>query len=285
MNAADSSQVAVTDADVSTPAVDASMDMEGKQVENERFKAISINALDEWADKYPRLQEKMRDIKLSALIFPFKASPYLVDELIDWEMEGDIADDPFYRLVFPTLDMLSLEHKERLEAAHATDDPFVLKEAIEEIREDLNPHPAGKKQLNAPKKAELTGVQHKYSETCLFFPAAGQTCHAYCTYCFRWAQFIGDSDLRFAQKDAGSLFDYIAEHEEISDILFTGGDPAFMKTRMLKSYFDPFKDPDFLPHVKNLRIGTRALTFWPQRFTTDDDAEELRSVSPPTTTP
>merc|ERR1719230_729906 len=262
MNAADSSQVAVTDADVSTPAVDASMDMEGKQVENERFKAISINALDEWADKYPRLKEKMRDIQLSALIFPFKASPYLVDELIDWEMEGDIADDPFYRLVFPTLDMLSLEHKERLEAAHATDDPFVLKEAIEEIREDLNPHPAGKKQLNAPKKAELTGVQHKYSETCLFFPAAGQTCHAYCTYCFRWAQFIGDSDLRFAQKDAGSLFDYIAEHEEISDILFTGGDPAFMKTRMLKSYFDPFKDPDFLP----------------QRFTTDNDAEELRTL-------
>ena len=31
------------------------------------------------------------------------------------------------------------------------------------------------------KAAELTGVQHKYSETCLFFAAAAQTCHAYCT--------------------------------------------------------------------------------------------------------
>ena len=109
----------------------------------------------------------------------------------------------------------------------------------------------------------------------LFFPAAGQTCHAYCTYCFRWAQFIGDSDLRFAQKDAGSLFDYLADHEEVSDILFTGGDPMFMKTRLIKEYFEPFKDPDFLPHIKNLRIGTRALTFWPQRFTSDDDADEL----------
>ena len=152
----------------------------------------------------------------------------------------------------------------------------------------------------------------------LFFPAAGQTCHAYCTYCFRWAQFIGDSDLRFAQKDAGSLFTYLDEHPEVtdtlrtthahaprpqshhvqyhslhtllptphtphptplglqvSDILFTGGDPMFMKTRLIKEYFEPFKDPDFLPHIKNLRIGTRALTFWPQRFTSDDDADEL----------
>ena len=53
----------------------------------------------------------------------------------------------------------------------------------------------------------------------LFFPAAGQTCHAYCTYCFRWAQFIGDSDLRFAQKDAGSLFTYLDEHPEVTGIL------------------------------------------------------------------
>merc|ERR1719191_1598602 len=173
--------------------------------------------------------------------------------------------------------MLSQEHQDRLNTA-VENDPLDLKEVVASIREALNPHPAGQKALNAPKKAELTGVQHKYSETVLFFAAAAQTCHAYCTYCFRWAQFIGDSDLRFAQKDAGSLFDYIAEHEEVSDILFTGGDPMFMKTRMLKQYFEPFKDPNFLPHIKNLRIGTRALTFWPQRFTTDDDADACMTL-------
>merc|ERR1719217_79963 len=245
--------------------------------ETTRFQAISLNAMDKWAEKFPRLQDKLTDIRMAALIFPFKASPYLVEELIDWEMEGDIADDPFYRLVFPTLDMLAPHHREKLEAT-GTDDPFKLKEVVEEIREDLNPHPAGQKELNAPKKAELTGVQHKYSETVLFFAAAAQTCHAYCTYCFRWAQFIGDSDLRFAQKDAGTLFDYIAEHEEVSDILFTGGDPMFMKTKLVASYFEPFKDPTFLPHIKNIRIGTRALTFWPQRFTTDADADELMEL-------
>ena len=64
----------------------------------------------------------------------------------------------------------------------------------------------------------------------------------------------------------------------MSDILFTGGDPMFMKTRLIQEYFEPFKDPTFLPHIKNLRIGTRALTFWPQRFTTDDDADALMTT-------
>ena len=64
----------------------------------------------------------------------------------------------------------------------------------------------------------------------------------------------------------------------MSDILFTGGDPMFMKTRLFKQYFEPFKDPKFLPHIKNLRIGTRALTFWPQRFISDDDATELHTL-------
>ncbi|KAH8081091.1 synthetase [Aureococcus anophagefferens] len=222
---------------------------EGETPKTERFRAISLAAIDQWGEKYPRLQENMQDVKRAALIFPFKASPYLVDELIDWDMEADIRTDPF-KLVFPTMDMLSDEHRELLDG----------------------------KALNAPKKAELTGVQHKYAETVLFFAAAAQTCHAYCTYCFRWAQFIGDPDLRFAQKDADSLFDYLEEHPEVSDILFTGGDPMIMQTRMLKQYLEPFKDPTHLPHIKNLRIGTRALTFWPQRFTTDADADELMTL-------
>jgi L-lysine 2,3-aminomutase len=118
------------------------------------------------------------------MIFPFKASPYYVDELIDWEAD-DVRQDPFYRLVFPTLDMLSDEHRIKLEVAYEEGDPKKLIKTVEEIRADLNPHPAGQKTLNAPKDDSLTGVQHKYSETVLVFPAAGQTCHAYCTYCFR----------------------------------------------------------------------------------------------------
>merc|ERR1712185_853230 len=94
-----------------------------------RSQAIALNALDTWADKFPRLQEKLQDIQRSALIFPFKASPYLVEELIDWDMEGDVADDPFYRLVFPTMAMLSDDHRAKLETAVA-ENPLDLKEVV-----------------------------------------------------------------------------------------------------------------------------------------------------------
>ena len=67
----------------------------------ERFRAINAKDMDKLAEQYPRLKDKVTDIKRSALIFPFKASPYLVDELIDWDMAGDIGLDPFYKLVFP----------------------------------------------------------------------------------------------------------------------------------------------------------------------------------------
>mmetsp|Transcript_40195 Transcript_40195/g.97099 ORF Transcript_40195/g.97099 Transcript_40195/m.97099 type:complete len:545 (-) Transcript_40195:301-1935(-) len=244
---------------------------------NERYKAISLQAIDKVAERHPEIEPLLDDIRLSGLVFPFKASPYFVDELIDWSV-GDsekVKEDPFYKLVFPTMDMLEQHHRDKLVAAKTGGDPTEIMKAVAEIREDLNPHPAGQKTLNAPKDDSLSGVQHKYSETVLVFPAAAQTCHAYCTYCFRWAQFIGDDELRFAQKEANSLFDYLAEHEEVSDILMTGGDPMIMKTKSLAQYLEPLCDPNFLPHIKNVRIGTRSLTFWPQRFTTDSDADEL----------
>lgn len=262
------------------------------QPNNERYRPITLNAVDKIAEKHPEILPHLDDIRLSGLVFPFKASPYLVDELIDWSVGSEkVRDDPFFRLVFPTLEMLIEEHREKLVAAKATGDPIALTKAVGEIRSDLNPHPAGQRTSNVPKfndndkddsktnqqklEKSLKGVQHKYSETVLVFPAAAQTCHAYCTYCFRWAQFIGDDELRFAQKEAGSLFEYLADHEEVSDILVTGGDPMIMQTRSLKQYLEPFCDPNFLPHVKNVRIGTRSLTFWPQRFTTDKDADDL----------
>jgi len=241
---------------------------------NERYRPINLKSLDKVVAKHPELEPHVHDIKLSGLVFPFKASPYFVDELIDWKSK-DLKLDPFYKLLFPTLDMLRTDHRENLESAHAEGCPTKLMKVVGDIRSDLNPHPAGQKELNAPKEDKLTGVQHKYSETVLVFPAAAQTCHAYCTYCFRWAQFIGDDELRFAQKEAGSLFEYLAEHKEVSDILMTGGDPMIMKTRSLAQYLKPLCNPNFLPHIRNIRIGTRSLTFWPQRFTTDDDADEL----------
>jgi len=108
----------------------------------------------------------------------------------------------------------------------------------------------------------------------LFFPGQGQTCHAYCTFCFRWPQFVGMNELKFAMKETELLVEYLLEHREVTDVLFTGGDPLIMKTRILENYINTLLD-DELYNIQTIRIGTKALGYWPYRFTRDDDADDL----------
>jgi len=154
-----------------------------------------------------------------------------------------------------------------------------IRETANRIRLELNPHPAGQREQNIPslEGEKLSGMQHKYRETVLFFPSQGQTCHAYCTFCFRWAQFVGIDDLKFATKEAQLLVRYVREHPEVTDILFTGGDPLIMKTRNLKTYIEPLLEAN-IPHLRNIRIGSKALAYWPYRFLTDPDAEDLLAL-------
>ncbi|MCA9557631.1 MAG: hypothetical protein KC583_03605, partial [Myxococcales bacterium] len=102
----------------------------------------------------------------------------------------------------------------------------------------------------------------------------GQTCHAYCTYCFRWAQFVGLDALKFASREADTLTRYLGAHPEVTDVLFTGGDPLVMKTAVLRRYVEPLLQPG-LEHVQTIRLGTKAPAYWPYRFVTDRDADDL----------
>ncbi|MCK9564327.1 MAG: lysine 2,3-aminomutase, partial [Bacteroidales bacterium] len=70
---------------------------------------------------------------------------------------------------------------------------------------------------------------------------------------------------------------YLARDANITDLLITGGDPMVMKTRHLAGYLAPLLQPQ-LEHIQTIRIGTKSLTFWPQRFVTDPDADELLSL-------
>jgi L-lysine 2,3-aminomutase len=99
-------------------------------------------------------------------------------------------------------------------------------------------------------------------------------CHAYCTFCFRWPQFIGDESLKFQAREVSGLCDLLQAHPEISDVLITGGDPLVMKATVLARYIEPLLDPRF-EGFRTLRIGTKSLTYWPRRFVTDADADDL----------
>ena len=217
-------------------------------------------------------EEQQFVIEVVGTVLPFKVSSYIVDELIDW---NNFEKDPFYILNFPQKGMLSEEHYNIVAKLlkEGADKPTV-KKAVDNIRMQLNPNPAGQ-ESNVPELdgQRLNGIQHKYKETMLFFPTQGQTCHAYCTFCFRWPQFAMNS-FKFAMKESDLMVRYLKQHPEVTDVLFTGGDPAVMPTKYFEQYFNAILDAD-LDHVQTIRIGTKALSYWPYRFTTDDDAEDL----------
>ena len=131
--------------------------------------------------------------------------------------------------------MLSKEHYNAMKiVVEHTNNKNEIKNIANIIRNELNPHPAGQLEHNVPEVngEKLMGMQHKYKETVLFFPSQGQTCHAYCTFCFRWPQFVGMDEFKFATKEATLLRDYVIEHKQVTDILFTGGDPMIMKAKV-----------------------------------------------------
>ncbi len=221
------------------------------------------------------LPEQLRfEIEVVANVLPFRVNEYVIESLIDWDR---VPDDPLFRLVFPQREMLEPGAFERMaELMKSGADRKAINELAKELRADLNPHPAGQMELNVPTLGEdkVEGMQHKYRETVLFFPSQGQVCHSYCTFCFRWAQFVGDKELRFASNEADSLLEYLRTHQEVSDLLMTGGDPMVMKTHKLRPYLEGLLQPE-LAHVQTIRIGTKALTFWPHRFVSDPDADDL----------
>ena len=230
----------------------------------------NVAAIPQWEELHQDLRQA---IEVVGEVLPFRTNRYVMDHLIDWSR---VPDDPIFQLVFPQRAMLSNEAFADVHALLTQQvDPETLAETVNRIRMELNPHPAGQLSHNIPtlNGRPLKGLQHKYRETVLFFPAPGQTCHAYCTYCFRWAQFVGLEDLKFEATETDDLVSYLKVHPEVTDVLITGGDPMIMRSSMLRKYIEPLLAPE-LEHVQNIRIGTKALAYWPQRFVLDSDADE-----------
>jgi KamA family protein len=236
-----------------------------KSYDNRRIEAVpQLSLLD------PKTREGMLR---AAKIFPVKANTYVLENLIDWQAA---PDDPIYRLIFPHPDMLTEQADRDLAAAEAANlGPAEMAATLRGIRDRMNPHPSNQAS-NVPVlgNEKVEGVQHKYHETVLYFPKQGQTCHSYCSFCFRWAQFIETSTPKFESTDIVALRKYLQSNPQVSDLLLTGGDPMIMNARRLGALFDILTDPS-LAHVTTVRIGSKSLSYWPYRFLTDPDAELL----------
>lgn len=227
-------------------------------------------------DRLPQLQKlstgERLTMKAVAQVLPFRVNNYVVEELIDWDK---IPEDPIFRLTFPQKEMLAPESLDKVIWHLQNSTPEDLRQVVNTMRSQLNPHPGGQAH-NIPTLdgKQVPGIQHKYPETVLIFPTAGQTCHAYCTFCFRWPQFVKMDGMKFATRESGLFQEYLRQHQEVTDVLITGGDPMTMKAKHLALYIEPLLNSGF-EHIQTIRIGTKSVAYWPYRFVTDEDADNV----------
>ena len=89
-------------------------------------------------------------------------------------------------------------------------------------------------------------------------------CPSYCRYCFRREAVI-DQELRL-RFDADEGLEWIRRHEEIRDVLLTGGDPLMLSDKDIKYLIDSLRS---IPHLEMIRIHTKMPITCPQRITKD----------------
>ncbi len=106
----------------------------------------------------------------------------------------------------------------------------------------------------------VPGLLHKYRNRALLLVKGG--CAVNCRYCFR--RHFPYQDNQGNKRNWQAAIDYIAEHPELDEIIFSGGDPLMAKDHELAWLVAELEN---IPHLKRLRIHSRLPVVIPARIT------------------
>ncbi|QND48814.1 lysine-2,3-aminomutase-like protein [Rhizobium lusitanum] len=98
----------------------------------------------------------------------------------------------------------------------------------------------------------VEGIVHRYPDRVLL--KAVHVCPVYCRFCFR-REMVGPQGLGTLDGPAlDAAFAYIRDHEEIWEVILTGGDPLVLSPRRLE---EMLRQLAAIEHVKIVRFHTR----------------------------
>ena len=106
----------------------------------------------------------------------------------------------------------------------------------------------------------VPSIVHRYPDRLLFL--VSHMCAAYCRFCTRKRK-VGNA-LKISPRHIKDGLDYIRAHDEVRDIIVSGGDPLMLSDARLESILKALRA---IPHIELIRIGTRVPCFLPQRVT------------------
>jgi lysine 2,3-aminomutase len=117
---------------------------------------------------------------------------------------------------------------------------------------------------------------HRYPDRALF--RISNQCAMYCRFCTRKRK-VGDVNKQPKWSEISHALDYLREHEEIRDVILSGGDPLMLNDDTLEKIIKAVHDIISKRLYGIIRIGTRIPCVLPQRIT-PELCEMLRRYHP-----
>lgn len=191
----------------------------------------NITTLSELKEYLPISPDEAEDISRVCSIHPMNIPRYYLS-LID----PDDPDDPIRKMAVPSSAELAVSGK----SGETTSDPY-----------------------GDDKHNRGNGILHKYPYSVLV--VVTEYCSMYCRHCFR-KRMVGLSTDQTVRNFLKAV-EYVREHEEITNVILSGGDPLLLPTESLEKMLKPLMEID---HVNFVRIGSRAPVVFPMRFFDDD---------------
>lgn len=109
----------------------------------------------------------------------------------------------------------------------------------------------------------MKGLVHRYPTKVLIFPS--NFCGCYCRYCFR-RKLKRDAENLLNTEDYDNIMKYLNSHPEITEVIFSGGDPLVVPDSVIKDVMDKISQ---IKHIKIIRFHTRMPITIPFRITDD----------------
>ena len=138
------------------------------------------------------------------------------------------------------------------------DDP-IWKQCVPS-NEELEDYDGNDDPLNEDAMSPVPNITHRYPDRVLFLVTS--QCGMYCRFCTRKRK-VGNSD-KISMRNLESAFKYIEQHNEIRDVILSGGDPLMLTDTMLEKILKRLRQ---IPHLEIIRIGSKMPCVLPHRIT------------------
>ena len=143
------------------------------------------------------------------------------------------------------------------------DDPFdpIRRQAVPTAHElETAPYETADP-LHEDTDSPVKGLTHRYPDRVLFLVT--DQCSMYCRHCTR-RRFAGQTDCAVPMEQIEKCIEYIRAHEEVRDVLLSGGDALMLGDGLLEQIIAELRA---IEHVEIIRIGSRTPVVCPQRIT------------------